>query len=146
MQYGLTMLSESFRRGWWVPIGTTAQNTCWFYILHLNPISFKFLISYTKISSFDSIQWFAGVKSNITCSWSGRLWKQIIAMQCKALFILNPLKTFSLVSLTPITWKGKPNKSRVACKSSRWASNWLFRLTWRKEKYGFHGVWFFWLL
>ena len=56
MQYGVNMLSESFRRGRRVPIGTTAQNTFRFYILNLNPNSFKFLISYTKISSFDSIQ------------------------------------------------------------------------------------------
>ena len=81
MQYSLNMLSESFRKGWRVPIGTTAQNVFWFNIFYLNPNNFKFLIGYTKVSSFDSIQRFAGLKSNITCSWAGRLWMQIIAMQ-----------------------------------------------------------------
>ena len=60
MQNGLNMFSESFWRRGRVPVGTTAQNTFWLNILNLNPNSFKFLISYTKISSLDSIQRFAG--------------------------------------------------------------------------------------
>ena len=55
-----------------MPLGTTAQNIFLFNIFYLNPNSFKFLIGYTKVSSFDSIQRFAGIykeQHHLQLSW-----------------------------------------------------------------------------
>ena len=56
-----------------VPIGTTAKDVFSFSVNNFNPDGFKFIISYTQVSSFEGISRSTGIIYYTTSSRSGGL-------------------------------------------------------------------------